>query len=145
MWPADDRLDLLCDPIGSILRQHAERLGSHTALMWPDGDDVARMSYVELLAKSESVARSLLATAQPGDRVAIWSRNRVEWVVLLHACALAGLIATPFNTAWTDYEVEHAVTLTEPRLLFAGDDTRGVSLLGQRGGRRETGHGRPAR
>jgi fatty-acyl-CoA synthase len=130
-WPADERLELLREPIGTVLRERAGQLGSHAALMWPAGDAVARMSYVELLTASERVARALLETAAPGDRVAVWSRNSVEWVVLLHACALAGLILTPFNTAWTDYEVEHAVALTEPRMIFVGDDTRGDDLLGR--------------
>ena len=130
-WPADDRIEMLRDPIGVVLRERAERLGPHTALMWPDGDGVGRMSYAELLTVSDRVARGLAATAAPGDRVAVWSCNSVEWVVLLYASALAGTILTPFNTAWTDLEVEHAVSLTEPRMIFAGSDTRGGDLLGR--------------
>jgi fatty-acyl-CoA synthase len=71
----------------------------------------------------------LLQRATPGDCISIWSRNSVDWVVLEYACALAGMVVASWNPAWTDFECEHARDLTEPTLLFAGLDIRGVPLL----------------
>ena len=128
-WAADTQVPLLRESIGEVLRDRAAQSGARAALLWPADDDVETMSYAELLVAAEGVARSLLVTSRPGDRVAVWSSNSVEWVILEYACALAGLVLTPFNTAWTDYEIEHALALTEPCLVFAGSDGRGGRLV----------------
>jgi long-chain acyl-CoA synthetase len=50
-----------------------------------------------------------------GDRVAIMSSNRPEFVVALRAIWLLGASAVLLSPAWKRTEVEHALTLTEPR------------------------------
>jgi fatty-acyl-CoA synthase len=71
----------------------------------------------------------LLERAQPGDRIAPWSRNSVEWTLLEFACALAGMVVAAWNPGWSDFECEHARDLTEPALVLAGHDTRGAALI----------------
>ncbi|ABW12107.1 AMP-dependent synthetase and ligase [Parafrankia sp. EAN1pec] len=127
-WPAHDELPLLAGSIGTLLRERAADQGDRVALLWPDGERIGRMSYADLRDRAERTARSLLRAAAPGHRVAVWSRNSLDWVVLQYACALAGLVLTPFNPAWTDRELEHAIALTAPSLIFSGLDGRGVDL-----------------
>jgi fatty-acyl-CoA synthase len=127
-WPADTRLSLPTATIGDLLRSNARRFAEHPALYQRVGTELVPMSYAALLARVENVARWLAARTQVGDRIGVWSRNCVEFVLVQHACALAGLIIAPFNTGWTDAEVEHALSLTSPALAFAGDDNRGHDL-----------------
>ena len=127
-WLPDDSIALLDMSIGDLLRQHARNLKDHTALMWPVGDHLERMSYSQLLDHAETVAGWLLEHAQVGDRVALWSRNNMESVILEYASALAGTVLTPFNTSWTDFEVRHALELVDPRVWLVGVDTRGTTL-----------------
>jgi fatty-acyl-CoA synthase len=115
--------------VGDALRRAAARFPERPALAWAEGEEVVRLSYAALLAEAERVACWLLERAQPGDRIAIWSRNSVEWVLAEYGCALAGLTIAAWNPAWTDYECEHARDLTTPALVLAGFDTRGVPLI----------------
>jgi len=115
--------------IGERLQQNAARYGDRPALQWEDGDRLTTLTYADLLAVATATAAELREHAEPGDRIAVWGANSPEWVVLECACALAGTVLTPLNTAWTDEEARHALRLTSPRLLFAGEDTRGISLL----------------
>lgn len=134
VWQAD-RLDFLVDEsVPQVLARQVAAGGDRPALLWSTGDDLAQLTFAELSDAATTVARALAARATPGERVAVWSRNSVEWLVLQYGCALAGLVVTPFNTAWTDREVRYAMELTTPALVFAGADRTGNSLAGRAGG-----------
>jgi acyl-CoA synthetase (AMP-forming)/AMP-acid ligase II len=124
-WQTDDPGMLIHESVPQLLARQLPALRDRPALLWPNGDRFDRMTFGELAAAARMVARALAAAAAPGERVAVWSRNSVEWVILHYACALAGLIATPFNTAWTDSEVRYATELTGPAIVFAGLDRDG--------------------
>lgn len=99
--------------------------------MWPSPSEdsaVESLSYRELLTAAEAVAAQIVGHAGPRDRIAVWAANSPEWVVVEYACALAGTVLSSLNPAWTDAEVIQALTLTTPRILFAGIDTRGTDL-----------------
>jgi fatty-acyl-CoA synthase len=126
--PADRSISLPEGNVGDALRRAAKRFPDRPALAWAGEGGIERMSYDELLARAEKVAAWLLRHAEPGDRIGIWSRNCLEWVLLEYGCALAGMVVASWNPGWTDYECEHACDLTEPALLFVGRDTRGTPL-----------------
>ena len=130
---ADTSYPLLDQTIGQCLRDMAARFGERDALVWREGEDLRRFTYAQLLEEAELVASWLLERAAPGDRIAIWSRNSAEWVLVEHACALAGMVVAGWNPAWSQRECEHARDLTEPAVLLAGYDTRGVSLMERAG------------
>ncbi len=126
---ADMSLPLVQGSIADHLRRNAAKRPDRPAIFWvqPDGG-VGRYSHGELLDASETMARWLLERAAPGERVAIWSSNSIDYAVLLKAAALAGIIVVPFNTGWSDGETAHALTLVEPVLLIVGRDMRGTAL-----------------
>ncbi len=126
---ADTSFSLLDMTIGECLRDKAVRFGARDALIWRQDGELRRFTYAQLLDMAEVVASWLLTRAAPGDRIGIWSRNSAEWVLVEYACALAGMVVAGFNPAWSQRECEHARDLTEPALLLAGYDTRGVSLM----------------
>ncbi len=127
----DTSTPLLDTTVGGRLRAQAERVPDAVALMWDAGHEdqsLTTLTYAQLLAVAEACAADIVAQAGPGERVAVWATNLPEWVILECASALAGTVLTPFNTAWTDEEVRHALRLTAPRLLYVGPDNRGVDL-----------------
>jgi fatty-acyl-CoA synthase len=124
----DRTIPLMEGNIGDALRRTSERFAGRPALAWAGERGIEHMDYAELLAQSEKVAAWLTERASPGDRIGIWSRNCLEWVLLEYGCALSGMVVASWNPAWTDYECEHARDLTEPALLFVGHDTRGLPL-----------------
>jgi fatty-acyl-CoA synthase len=136
-WLPDRGVALPQETVGGMLRRHAGRIGDRPALFYlsdPASDALAAITYGELLSLAENCARELAARHAPGERIALWSQNAVESVILQYACALAGTILTPFNTAWTDHEVEHALALTRPAVVFAGKDHAGRDLAGRLSG-----------
>ncbi len=115
--------------LAAMLRDRAARFGDRPAMLVPkQGGGVEPISYAELVARAENLARWIADRCEPGARVAIWSRNAVESVVVQHACALAGMVVAHFNTGWTDAELRHACELIEPSLGFAGLGFRDVDL-----------------
>jgi fatty-acyl-CoA synthase len=126
---ADTSFALLDMTIGECLRDKAQRFGQRDALIWREGETLRRFTYAQLLDISERVATWLLQRVRKGDRIALWSRNSAEWVVVEYACALSGTVVAGWNPAWSERECEHARDLTEPAVLLAGYDTRAVSLI----------------
>ena len=82
------------------------------------GDE--RLTFAQLDALSDQLARGLVARGiQKGDRVAIAMRNCPAWILSYMAAAKAGAIATLLNGWWQPHELEHALELTEPKLVLA--------------------------
>ncbi|MFC0530001.1 class I adenylate-forming enzyme family protein [Phytohabitans kaempferiae] len=127
-WAAAPAGEVIDESVPQVLARQVAAHGDRPAVYWPEGDGLASITYAELGDAARRLARAMAGQAKPGDRVAVWSRNSVPYVVLEYASALAGLVFVPFNTAWTDAEAEHAVRLTGPVLLFAGPSYGGDSL-----------------
>ena len=99
------------------------------------GDE--RLSFADLDRISEALAHGLTARGiAKGDRVAIAMRNCPAWTVCYMAILKAGGIATLLNGWWEPFEMEHAVELTEPKLIIA--DPPRARRLAERCGRIET-------
>ncbi|HWU92821.1 MAG TPA: class I adenylate-forming enzyme family protein, partial [Sphingomicrobium sp.] len=79
-----------------------------------------RLTFADLDRISEKVAGGLVARGiGRGDRVAIAMRNCPAWIVGYMAIVKAGGIATLLNGWWEAHEMEHAITLTEPKLILS--------------------------
>lgn len=82
------------------------------------GDE--RLTFKQLDEVSDRLARGLIARGiGKGDRVGIAMRNCPAWVLSYMAVIKAGAIATLLNGWWQSEELEHALQLTEPNLIFA--------------------------
>ncbi|MER7274730.1 class I adenylate-forming enzyme family protein [Dactylosporangium sp. NPDC000244] len=128
-WTAEPAGEVIEESVPQVLARQVATHGDRPAVYWPDGDGLAGLTYAELGAAADRLARALAGAAKPGDRVAVWSCNVLPFVILEHATAMAGLVLVPFNTAWTDAEARHAVELTRPVMLFAGTTHAGAPLL----------------
>ena len=111
------------------LEQAASRFGDRDAVRV---DDEA-WSFRELEQRARRF-RSLLAAAgvRPGDRVAVMTTNRVEFVVAVQGISKLGAASVLLSPAWKAMEVGHAVELTEP--VHAVADGPAVALLRERMG-----------
>jgi len=82
------------------------------------GDE--RLSFADLDRISERLAHGLAARGiVKGDRIGIAMRNCPAWIVVYMAVIKAGGVATLLNGWWEPVEMEHAVQLTEPKLIIA--------------------------
>ncbi len=91
--------------------------------------DEQRLTYADVIAQTASVAAALRDRhgVGPGDRVAILSANRPDWVVAYFATLSLGAIVSALNGWWTTDEIDHGLKLSEPKVLFV-DTKRGARL-----------------
>ena len=82
------------------------------------GDE--RLTFADLDCVSERVAHGLVARGiGKGDRIGIAMRNCPSWVASYMGIVKAGAVATLLNGWWEAHEMEHALTLTDPKLIIA--------------------------
>jgi long-chain acyl-CoA synthetase len=90
-------------------------------LVHDDGYRVREMRYADLAAAARRLAVTLdrLGLA-PGDKIVIWSENRIEWVVVLWASLLAGLVVVPVDYRASGDLLVRICDIVEARLVFIG-------------------------
>ena len=103
----------ILDGIGEVLPPGAPAL--------VHGDD--RASWGQLVARSNNLARALLARgAEPGDKVAFYMRNRVEYLVALAACFKARLVHVNVNYRYLDDELHYILDNSDAKCALFGDE-----------------------
>jgi acyl-CoA synthetase (AMP-forming)/AMP-acid ligase II len=116
-------------PMHRGLEAAADRWGDRDALLAGD----QRWSFRALDDASTCLARSLHESGMAvGDRVAVMTANRPEFLICVHAISKAGGATVLISPAWKDREVNHALELTGAKRAI-GDATTAVLLAGQLG------------
>ncbi len=83
----------------SVPQAFAESAERHSARIALAGEDGQVLSFEQLDRLRLDAARALLALGvQPGERVAVWGQNCVEWVAAGLAIHSAGAVLVPVNT-----------------------------------------------
>jgi acyl-CoA synthetase (AMP-forming)/AMP-acid ligase II len=87
-----------------------------------------RFTFADLDRLSDKVANGLVARGiGKGDRVGIAMRNCPSWILAYMGVVKAGGIAVLLNGWWQANEMEHAIRLTDPKLIIA-DATRAIRI-----------------
>lgn len=90
--------------LADVVRRHGER---EAATFRATGD---RWTYARFAEKIDELAAGLLALGVgKGDRVAIWSPNRPEWLLTQFATARIGAILVNINPAYRTHELAYAL------------------------------------
>jgi malonyl-CoA/methylmalonyl-CoA synthetase len=83
------------------------------------------ISYAEAFATAGRLANTLMASGvTPGDRVAVQVEKSPDALLLYLACARAGAIYLPLNTAYTLAELEYFIGDAEPHMVVCAPDRR---------------------
>lgn len=94
-------------------------------------DNTTKSSYtfLELNLRANMVANFLLSKGiKQGDRIGVFSKNRIEIVDLFNATAKIGAILVPFNVRLSTLEVNYLLKLTKPKLVIH-DQTLDAKIL----------------
>ena len=104
---------------------HAKKKPNDIAIIF----DKQKLSYIELLNNinniSEYISKNL--KAKKGDRIAILSYNRIEFITLFYASAKLGTILVPINWRLTSVEIIHIIKNVGAKYLFIESDFSKVS------------------
>ncbi|CUH88763.1 Long-chain-fatty-acid--CoA ligase [Phaeobacter sp. CECT 5382] len=94
--------------IPQLLRDAVSRFGPREALVFAQQE--RRLSYYDLDRAVDQLAAGFLALGlTKGDRLGIWSPNRLEWVLTQFATARIGIILVNINPAYRLAELDYAL------------------------------------
>ena len=130
-WLPTDAATVRDQTTGDLLRQAASLAPSVTALVEGLADPTSRRkwTYAELLADAETAAGALLARFSPGERIAVWSNNIPEWVLLQMGAALSGLTLVTVDPALRHTEVRHVLEHSRAVGVFLCSEYRTNPML----------------
>ncbi len=116
-----NRLDISgCVNIFEILARAAARYGEREYLVLGLREEA--ISFAELKRKAEHLALRLAAMGvRPGDRVALWMTNKIDWAVTAFAIARCGAVMVGVSTRLTPREVAHMLALSGAMLWILED------------------------
>jgi len=101
--------------VTELLQRQAATLGDAVAFI--DGE--RRISYAEFDAQVNRCAAWLAGRGVvPGDTVALWLVNRLEWLVSYFALARLGAAVMTVNTRYRGAEVAYLLARSRPKLLL---------------------------
>ncbi|MEV8595179.1 FadD3 family acyl-CoA ligase [Streptomyces sp. NPDC052012] len=113
--------------IPELVRSAAERYADTEAVV----DGRTRISYAELGARVDRAAAACMANGgvRPGDRVAIWAPNSLDWIVAALGAVSAGAVLVPLNTRFKGTEAVDVLRRSGARLLFVTGTFLGTSYV----------------
>lgn len=105
--------------VGRLLTGSAARFPERAALIYED----RRVSFAELDESSNRLAHALHGNGiTTGDTVALFTKNRPEWVEVFFAAAKLGVVLVPLNFRLAGRELAYIVEQVEPELLVYEDE-----------------------
>jgi len=111
---------LLYETIGNCFDRIAATYPEHEALVFRQ--QRIRWNYRDYQQRVNELATGLLQLGvQPGERVGIWSPNRVEWCLTQFATAKIGAIMVCINPAYRLYELEYALNKVECKVIISAE------------------------
>ncbi|HUP92336.1 MAG TPA: FadD3 family acyl-CoA ligase [Solimonas sp.] len=103
----------------TVPRAFAAAVKVHATRIAAAGEDGRRYTYTELDQQRIQAARALIALGvQPGERVAIWGQNCVEWMIAALAIHSVGAAVVPVNTRMRGQEAAYVLQKSGARVLF---------------------------
>ncbi|NSC22287.1 fatty acid--CoA ligase family protein [Streptomyces albus subsp. chlorinus] len=112
--------------IPELVRGAAARHGPREAVV----EGRTRITYAQLGERVEQAAAACLATGlEPGDRVAVWAPNTLDWIVAALGAVSSGGVLVPLNTRFKGAEAAYVLGRTRARLLFVTGTFLGTSYV----------------
>jgi fatty-acyl-CoA synthase len=104
------------EQLGELLRANALRAPDQVAFKLRGGPE---RTYGELDRRTDQLAQALRGSGfEPGDRVAAWMEDGLEYVELYFAAAKAGLVMAPINARYKPREARFQLEDSGARALF---------------------------
>jgi len=108
------RSEVTWPSIPAMVRDAAQRFDAAEAVV--DGD--RRITFAALWERVRGAARALVAAGiEPGDRVAVWAPNSLEWIVAALGVTSAGGVLVPINTRFKGAEAAYVLGRSGARVL----------------------------
>jgi fatty-acyl-CoA synthase len=114
--------------IAALLAETAARFPDRLAVVFREQG--VRWNWKEFANEIEAFAAGLQELGlRKGDRVGIWSPNRVEWLVTQFATARLGLVLVNINPAYRLSELEYALRVSGCRAVVSAQEMKSSKYL----------------
>lgn len=101
--------------IPSVLQRAASMFGALEAIVEPPD----RVTFDEVATLVDERARAFIASGvEPGDRVALWAPNGLEWILMSFAVYATGAVLVPINTRFKGEEAGHILDKSGAKILL---------------------------
>jgi fatty-acyl-CoA synthase len=108
-----------------LIEKTISQVLADTARKYPDRDALivchqnVHLTWAELDREATRTARGLIGLGlRPGDRAGIWAANCLEWILLQHGAARAGVVLVNVNPAYRSHELRYVLRKSRIRALF---------------------------
>ena len=110
------------EPLTFPLRRTAEQYPGKVAVIEPEKGG-KEYSYQWLDDNSSALAASLASLGvEPGDHIALWMRNSLQYILSFYGILKAGGVVVPVSTHYGEREVLHQLKETEVKGLITSDN-----------------------
>lgn len=127
-YPAPPRSPLHVDEPTTLIEIYEQVVREHPkpdTLNYKSGGAWAAVSATEMLDRARHIAAGLHSLGvRKGDRVAILSDSRLEWVLADQGCVLLGAVAVPIYPTLTDSQVAYIVNDCAARAIFVANEEK---------------------
>jgi fatty-acyl-CoA synthase len=103
---------------------------------WPDKEALVfdstsqRLTFSQWLLASQTIASALRRRGiQPGDSVALWAENRIEWPIAQVAIAATGAVLVPVNTHFRQEDLLHVLDHSQSVAILLSERFRSSDYL----------------
>ena len=112
--------------ISKLLRDTTKKYGEREALIFQN----QRLTYFDFDCAVDALAEGFLALGlEKGDRLGIWSPNRLEWVLTQFATARIGVVLVNINPAYRLSELEYSLASVSCKALVLAQSSKNSNFL----------------
>ena len=116
--------------IPAILKEHANTIGHRTAISYKKGGTFLSLTYEEFYERVLLLTRGLCKVGvRPGDRVAIFSENRLGWAISDFGIQSARAITVPIYATNTGKQAAYIINHCEAKVVFVSTKAQYEKLL----------------
>jgi fatty-acyl-CoA synthase len=113
--------------IAQQLERTADAHGKNEALIATD----RRLTWAQTRDEARAFAKALLSAGiEPGDHLAVWLPNQIEWVLAWFGSAYVGAVVVPINSRYKKEEAGYILAQSDSKLLFVREPFLGMDYRG---------------
>ena len=125
--------ELLFQSIPAVLKENAERYKDRTAISYKKRNTYLSLTYGQFYERVLMLARGLRkAGVQPGDKVAIFSENRLGWAISDFGIQAAQAVTVPIYATNTGEQAAYVINHSAAKVIFVSTKSQYEKLLSVR-------------
>lgn len=125
--------ELLFQSIPAVLKENAKRYKDRTAISYKKRDTYLSLTYGQFYERVLMLARGLRkAGVEPGDRVAIFSENRLGWAISDFGIQAAQAVTVPIYATNTGEQAAYVINHSAAKVVFVSTKSQYEKLLAVR-------------